>query len=415
MYILEESYYSTDTKYICQLLYQTFEISVRFLDKNKNILHEYITNDIPNPFYSSKEEHLHELYLDDDPFNFPVIRTNNYLEIFLLIHLNHKKNTEGTFIIGPCIYSKPLEKMINRIINDCHVIANKHKVIDYYHSMPIIKKSTLIHVSTLLYYMIYFKKIDTNTVIERNKSFISTTCEMERSNIYISICHQNDFVRNEISASTKIYEAIKAGNEEELLKHWSSFPRKTITMFCVTSELRNRKNQAISGIAIATRYAIDGGLPSEVAFSLSEFYMQNLEKLNDINSILVLIEEAFCVFTRHVKTHRRRNYSKTIVTCQNYILKNIYQEISLKQLACITNKNPMYLSTLFKKEVGMTLSEYIQREKVEEAKKLLTLTNYSLLEVSTFLNFNNQSYFTKIFKKYTEVTPKQYRNQHTIY
>ncbi|MEB8823047.1 helix-turn-helix transcriptional regulator [Bacillus cereus] len=81
----------------------------------------------------------------------------------------------------------------------------------------------------------------------------------------------------------------------------------------------------------------------------------------------------------------------------------------------MTNKNPMYLSTLFKKEVGMTLSEYIQREKVEEAKKLLTLTNYSLLEVSTFLNFNNQSYFTKIFKKYTEFTPKQYRNQHTIY
>ncbi|WP_256146664.1 helix-turn-helix domain-containing protein [Bacillus thuringiensis] len=75
----------------------------------------------------------------------------------------------------------------------------------------------------------------------------------------------------------------------------------------------------------------------------------------------------------------------------------------------------MYLSTLFKNEVGMTLSEYIHREKVAEAKKLLTLTNYSLLEISTFLNFNNQSYFTKIFKKYTEVTPKQYRNQYTIY
>lgn len=96
--------------------------------------------------------------MNDDPFNFPIIRTNNYLESFILIHLNNQENTEGTFIIGPCISSKPLEKMINRIINDCYVIANKHKVMDYYHSIPIIKKSNLIHVSILLYYMIYFLK-----------------------------------------------------------------------------------------------------------------------------------------------------------------------------------------------------------------------------------------------------------------
>lgn len=409
------SIYSVDAKSICQLIFQTFEIPVRFLDKSKNILHEFIYRDIPTPFYSSKEEHLNGLYLDDDPFNFPIIRTNNYLESFILIHLNNQENIKGTFIIGPCIYSKPLEKMIDRIINDSHVIVNKHMIMNYYYSLPTIKESKLIHVSTLLYYMIYLKKIDANTVIERNKSFKRITCEMEKPDIYISLCHQNDYVRNEISASTKMYEAIKAGNKEELLKYWGSFPRQTITKFCVTNELRNRKNQAIAGIAIATRYAIDGGLPSEVAFSLSEFYIQNLEKLNDINSILVLVEKAFCAFTEHVKTYRGKNYSKPIITCQNYISKNIYQEISLKQLACITNKNSMYLSTLFKNEVGMTLSEYIHREKVEEAKKLLTLTNHSLLEISTFLNFNNQSYFTKIFKKYTEVTPKQYRNQHTIY
>ncbi|MEB8800300.1 AraC family transcriptional regulator [Bacillus cereus] len=412
---MDKSFHLTDTKYICQLVFQTFEIPVRFLDKSKNILHEYISSDIPNPFYSSKKEHLNGLYLDDDPFNVPIIRTNNHLESFILIHLSNQENTEGTFIIGPSIYSKPLEKMINRIINDSHVIANKHMVMNYYHSIPIIKKSTLIHVSTLLYYMIYFKKIDVKTVEIRNKFLKNTTREVENPDLFISACHQNDHARYEVSVSTKMFEAIKAGNKEELLKHLRTFPYEKVGVLCLTSELRNRKNQAITGIAIASRYAIEGGLPSEVAFALGDLYIQNLEKLNDINAILDLIQEAFCTFTEHVKTHRGKNYSKPIITCQNFISKNIYQEISLKQLACITNKNSMYLSTLFKNEVGMTLGEYIHREKVEEAKKLLTLTNYSLLEISTFLNFNNQSYFTKIFKKYTEVTPKQYRNQHTIY
>ncbi|WP_242673662.1 helix-turn-helix domain-containing protein [Bacillus thuringiensis] len=263
--------------------------------------------------------------------------------------------------------------------------------------------------------MIYLKKVDLNTVVERNKYLKSTASKVENPDLYISVCHQNDYVRNEISVSTKMFEAIKAGNKEELLKYWNAFPCKKIGVFCVTSELRNRKNQAIAGIAIATRYAIDGGLPSEEAFSISELYIQNVEKLSDINSILILVKEAFATFTEHVKTYIVRNYSKTITTCQNYILKNIYQELSLKQLAHITDKNPMYLSTLFKKEVDMSLIEYVQRKKVEEAKKLLTLTNYSLLDISTWLNFNNQSYFTKIFKKYTEVTPKQYRDQYTIY
>ncbi|OXB97316.1 MULTISPECIES: AraC family transcriptional regulator [Bacillus] len=409
------SAYSVDTKYICQLLFQTFEIPIRFLDKNKNILHEYISNDILSPFYSSKEEHLNELYLDDDLFNFPIIRTNNFLENFILIHLEDKKNIKGTFIIGPYIDSKPGGKMINRIINDSHVITNKQEVMNYYHLIPIIEQSSLIHVSILLYYMIYLKKMDFNTIVERNKYLKSTASKVENPDLYISVCHQKDYVRNEVSISTKIFEAIKTGNKEELLKYWNAFPCKKIGVFCVTSELRNRKNQAIAGIAIATRYAIDGGLPSEEAFSISELYIQNVEKLNDINSILILVKEAFATFTEHVKTYIVRNYSKTITTCQNYILKNIYQELSLKQLAYITDKNPMYLSTLFKKEVGISLSEYIQREKVEEAKKLLTLTNYSLLDISTWLNFNSQSYFTKIFKKYTEVTPKKYRDQYTIY
>ncbi|TBX38922.1 AraC family transcriptional regulator [Bacillus thuringiensis] len=409
------SVYSVDAKYICQLLFQTFEIPVRFLDKSKNILYEYIYRDIPNPFYSSKEEHLNGLYLDDDPFNFPIVRTNNHLESFILLHLNNQENTKGTFIIGPCIYSKPLEKMINRITNDCHVIVNKHKVMNYYHSIPIIKKSSLIHVSILLYYMIYCKKIDVKTVEKRNKFLKNTTRELKDPDLFISACHQNDHARYEVSVSTKMFEAIKAGNKEELLKHLRTFPYEKVGVLCLTSELRNRKNQAITGIAIASRYAIEGGLPSEVAFALGDLYIQNLEKSNEIDFIFDLIQEAFCAFAEHVKTHRGKNYSKPIITCQNYISKNIYQEISLKQLACITNKNSMYLSTLFKNEVGMTLSEYIHREKVEEAKKLLTLTNHSLLEISTFLNFNNQSYFTKIFKKYTEVTPKQYRNQHTIY
>ncbi len=64
--------------------------------------------------------------------------------------------------------------------------------------------------------------------------------------------------------------------------------------------------------------------------------------------------------------------------------------------------------------MGITLSEYIQRERVEEAKKLLTLTTYSLSDICAWLNFNDQSYFIRVFKKNTSMTPRQYREKYTV-
>lgn len=404
---------STDMKYICQLLFQTFELHARFLDKEKNIICEYIYNDIANPFYSSKKEQINDLFLDNDPTNFPVIRTNVFLENFILIHVANENIVQGTFIIGPTLNLSHPKNGIDRILDNTELLISKGEVTNYYQSLPTIKKSNLIQVSVLLYYLIYSEKIEASTIERKNITFKGAIEQVENPDLFVSIRHQNHHECANISIEIQIFEAIKSGNKEKLLKYVELYPDEKTGILCLTSELRNRKNQGIIGIAQAARYAIDGGLPSDIAFSLSDLYIQNLEKLNDVTSVLHLIIDAFCNFADYVKKYVNQNLSKTIMDCKNYISKNIYRELSLEQLAHITNKNHMYLSTLFKKEIGVPLSEYIQREKVAEAKKLLTLTDYSLLEISTLLNFNNQSYFTKIFKKYTDITPKQYREQYT--
>ncbi|MFD3450374.1 helix-turn-helix domain-containing protein [Microbacteriaceae bacterium 4G12] len=129
---------------------------------------------------------------------------------------------------------------------------------------------------------------------------------------------------------------------------------------------------------------------------------------------IIVLEDALCTFADRVKAYSARKYSNTITACLNHISKNIYHEISLQDLASIVHINPSYLSQLFKKEVGIPLSEYIQQERIEEAKKLLTLTTYPLSDIYTWLTFKDQSYFTKIFKKFTNTTPRQYRQEHSV-
>ena len=73
--------------------------------------------------------------------------------------------------------------------------------------------------------------------------------------------------------------------------------------------------------------------------------------------------------------------------------------------------NSSYLSTLFHKEVGCTLTEYINRQRIERSIHLLQLTAKSVQEISSDCGFQDVKYFIKLFKKHTGFTPNRYRAQ----
>lgn len=71
-----------------------------------------------------------------------------------------------------------------------------------------------------------------------------------------------------------------------------------------------------------------------------------------------------------------------------------------------------YLSRLFKSEVNIAFSEYVNIKKIEEAASMLRFTEYSDIEISNILDFSSQSYFIKVFKKYKGMTPRVYKNNY---
>ncbi|MFP3414830.1 AraC family transcriptional regulator [Bacillus sp. SIMBA_074] len=400
---------SIDIRYTCHLIYQTFKIPIRFLDKDKNIVYECSSKNMFSPFLASKEVQLNELFNDNIPQNFPIIKSNEYYENFIIIHTRSKGCKDGTFIVGPSTGSELLPTQIGGIINDSNLIINKEEVRNYYDSLPIIKNLTLIHISVLLYYLIYKKKLDVTTVQQKNNLFENTDYDL-----YVSMRQENSFIHHDFATEKKFFKWIENGDKKEMLKHYCALDQSTFGILSLTSEVRNRKYFSISMITLACRYAIEGGLPSKIAYALSDLYIQSLDKLNNLKDINRLLEEVLCAYADYVNEYRTKKYSQTILACQNYITRNLYQEISLKDLADHIHMHPNYLSTLFKKEVGVSLSIYIQQEKIEEAKRLLALTALSLTDIYSLLNFADQSYFTRVFKKNTGYTPKLFRQKHSI-
>lgn len=106
------------------------------------------------------------------------------------------------------------------------------------------------------------------------------------------------------------------------------------------------------------------------------------------------------------------NYSPHVNQILKYIRLHYSKKITLEELADTFHLSKVYISHIMKKDTNLTLSEHINLERIRRGKLLLTNSNQSISEISYFLGYNHQSHFSKIFKKYTKTTPKQYRENH---
>lgn len=179
-----------------------------------------------------------------------------------------------------------------------------------------------------------------------------------------------------------------------------------------TDDLRNQKNMFISAITLFTRAAMDGGLPEELAYAMSDSYIQNGESCRSFEEIDRLYHRAFSEFTHGVAEYQHLHHGPKIEHAFHYITIHLHEKITLDQVAEAVSLSPCYLSRLFLKETGMSIVDFIQKERVDAAKHMLTYSDYTLAAISQYLHFSNQSYFVKIFKKYTGKTPGQYRKTH---
>ncbi|MGF2054724.1 helix-turn-helix domain-containing protein [Vagococcus fluvialis] len=146
-----------------------------------------------------------------------------------------------------------------------------------------------------------------------------------------------------------------------------------------SSDLGNIKNYIISAKSLI--------LNPNVVFKISDLSIQKLEKLDNSSYIQQLSIDVFINFINRVEKLKNFKYSKPINDYQNNIFSHFQNIISINDLAKLVNLHPNYLSALLKKEVALTIVDYIHLLKINESKTLITYSNYSLIEISRLLNF----------------------------
>lgn len=125
------------------------------------------------------------------------------------------------------------------------------------------------------------------------------------------------------------------------------------------------------------------------------------------NYVSVEMTKAYCEMVLH---HSMKGYSPIVQKIVTYIELNLIEPLSLSYLADMFHISHSYLSTLFKKELNCTLTDYINQKRVDQACIYLKDTDLKIIDIAGRVGMNDLNYFTKIFKKYKKMTPSKYRS-----
>ncbi|MBN2046897.1 MAG: helix-turn-helix domain-containing protein [Anaerolineaceae bacterium] len=208
-------------------------------------------------------------------------------------------------------------------------------------------------------------------------------------------------------------DCIRHGQVEKLKRLLKNVPPEAIRLANFSeSPIRRQKDMFLMGLSLSAHAAIKGGLNSEVGFNLVDQYTLKVETMMSMLPILTLNRDMMFDFANRVnKLKQTRQYSKTINDCCNYIHSHVYDSLRVPDIAAYIGLNANYISRKFKEETGQSISEYIRRAKITEAKSLLKFSSMSLSEISEHLAFSSQSFFTATFRKETGLTPRQFREE----
>lgn len=174
--------------------------------------------------------------------------------------------------------------------------------------------------------------------------------------------------------------------------------------------LRNIKNYLFVINTILRIAAKNGAVHPLHIDKISSGFAKKIELITSETASYSLIKEMIRKYCMLVKNHSLKGYSLLVQKVITRIDSDLTADLSLKAQSGLLNVNSSYLSTLFKKETGMTLTEYVNRKRIEHAIFLLNTTNMQIQTAAQYCGISDVNYFTKIFKKIIGKTPKEYRD-----
>lgn len=397
---------------LCEVTVSLYRFSIFFHDAQGKLLfavpqHEeaYIQEYIGNSMY----QHLMQALPES---GHPVIVSNITTDVWTGFPVAYETGEAGMLVLGPVFYSDISPQVLQDILRTSSVSPQTRLLLERHKDeLPVISYNEYIRVIRQLYYTLTGKTLDP---MRLGLATLPTVREdvAKVSQQHTQMLFDETMVHATYSFERYMLSCIREGNPAKLIRHLNSGMPGSEGVLSKGDPIRQTKNMFIVAATLTTRAAIEGGLNPEIAMSLSDLFIQQIEQMHDAQKILLCQNEMIMDFTRRVEEiNLQQRYSKTVAECCQYIQEHVYQNIRVGDIASHVHLSENYVSVKFKEETGQSITSFIKQAKVAEAKNLLRYTGLTLLEISALLSYSSQSFFSTVFRQETGCTPMQYRQQ----
>ena len=350
-----------------------------------------------------KDKEFLGFLLESLPQGVPCLRSIRQKDIYGIV-----TGRNAIYIVGPVSFASPV--YLNCDYNELILEEEIEKYV------PQVNPDDYLEDILFLNHMITGVESTTEQIIETNCLNHDHTVKVQKHfNDILFENNENNIHHNPYDQEMREFGSIENGDLIQLEKSMQEDYDGTIGTLA-KDPLRNLKNLGIVLVTLASRAAIRGGLSPEISFSLSDSYIQQIEECKDLALVAPLAHKAefqYAEMVHEIKEKQKgilkKQKNPRINKCKDFIFSHLHDRITLEDLAAEADCNPNYLSQLFKECEGISISGYILQEKINRAKNLLIYSDYSYIEIATYLGFSSQSHLGTQFKKHTGYTLRQYR------
>ncbi len=204
--------------------------------------------------------------------------------------------------------------------------------------------------------------------------------------------------------------SVSQGNEFQTLRSIREWNELGIPGM-IQDPLSEWKYELFSLMALLERTLRSAGIPLSVQGKLDSEYTARIHRAMDVGECQRLSEEMALDFCQEFSGKESPFYSTLVQSVLQIVDRDLAAPLTLRYLAKELNVNSSYLSSLFSREIGITLTEYVTRRRISYAANLLLTTQNPIKIVAKKAGIQDVQYFSRLFKRRMGVTPSQYRER----
>ncbi|MBQ3558807.1 MAG: helix-turn-helix transcriptional regulator [Agathobacter sp.] len=380
-------------------------IEVATIDKDYKVDNISYHISCPKPVIEAYIRFFSDVLLkyDLEAYNIYYFSTNFNIYFYLI----NSEHLDKKYILGPFLTEHYKEKELKEIIVNNFGNEDIRSHINYFRMLPVVssiqrhKLESLLHDVTLL----NIHETDLNE------------CKLKKEAPFVdAIAAYRTGVAQDVDQRYKIengvLDCIRFGRPE-LLQNLGQYILHKTDMLNTSDRLRNIKNLSLSGNTLFRKAAEQGGVPPILLDKTSRDFAVKIEHTYSIEDLENLQYEMIFAYCKLVQQEKLSGYSTPIRNVINYIQTHLENALTLDELAAQIDRNPKYLSSTFKREVGVGINEYINSARIQQSLTLLRNTDFVVSHIAMLVGFNDANYFTKVFSKEMGCTPSQYRKEYT--